>query len=66
MRNNLGLFLAKRAHLSPKLEALIEVERGRRLAEGSRVKAGQTMVNAQNLYDRCLKIISATVELAAE
>jgi O-succinylbenzoate-CoA ligase len=31
MRNNLGLFLQKRAQLSPRLEALVEVERGRRL-----------------------------------
>jgi len=30
MQNNLGLFLAKRARLSPRLEALVEVERGRR------------------------------------
>jgi O-succinylbenzoate-CoA ligase len=30
MRNNLGLFLEKRARLSPDLEALVEVERGRR------------------------------------
>ncbi len=30
MRNNLGGFLAKRAQLSPTLEALVEVERGRR------------------------------------
>jgi O-succinylbenzoate-CoA ligase len=30
MRNNVGLLLAKRAHLSPKLEALVEVETGRR------------------------------------
>ncbi|MGI9431153.1 MAG: acyl-CoA synthetase [Myxococcota bacterium] len=30
MRNNLGAFLAKRAQLSPTLEALVEVERGRR------------------------------------
>ncbi|HVH06841.1 MAG TPA: long-chain fatty acid--CoA ligase [Myxococcota bacterium] len=31
MRDNLGLFLAKRARLSPRLEALFEVERGRRI-----------------------------------
>ncbi len=30
MRENLGLFLAKRAALGPDLEALIEIERGRR------------------------------------
>ncbi len=30
MRNNLGLFLQKRARLSPHLEALVELERGRR------------------------------------
>ena len=30
MRNNVGLLLAKRAALSPRLEALVEVERGRR------------------------------------
>ncbi|RIL06895.1 MAG: 2-succinylbenzoyl-CoA synthetase [Proteobacteria bacterium] len=30
MRTNLGLFLAKRAQLSPSVEALVEVERGRR------------------------------------
>ena len=30
MQTNLGLFLAKRAHLSPKVEAVVEVERGRR------------------------------------
>ena len=30
MRNNLGAFLAKRARLNPALEALVEVERGRR------------------------------------
>jgi O-succinylbenzoate-CoA ligase len=30
MRNNIGLLLAKRAHLSPTLEGLVEVERGRR------------------------------------
>jgi acyl-CoA synthetase (AMP-forming)/AMP-acid ligase II len=30
MRDNLGLFLGKRARLSPRLEALVEVERGRR------------------------------------
>ena len=30
MQTNLGLFLAKRAHLSPNVEAVIEVERGRR------------------------------------
>jgi acyl-CoA synthetase (AMP-forming)/AMP-acid ligase II len=30
MRDNLGLFLEKRARLSPRLEALVEVERGRR------------------------------------
>src|SRR3990172_7553833 len=30
MRNNLGLFLEKRARLNPGLEALVEVERGRR------------------------------------
>ena len=30
MENNLGLFLAKRAQLSPGVEALVEVERGRR------------------------------------
>jgi O-succinylbenzoate-CoA ligase len=30
MRNNLGSFLAKRAQLNPRLEALVEVERGRR------------------------------------
>jgi acyl-CoA synthetase (AMP-forming)/AMP-acid ligase II len=32
MRTNLGSFLAKRAQLSPKLEAVIEVERGRRFS----------------------------------
>ena len=32
MRNNLGLFLEKRARLSPRLEALVEVERGRRFS----------------------------------
>ena len=30
MRTNLGLFLEKRARLSPRLEALVEVERGHR------------------------------------
>jgi len=30
MRNNLGLFLSKRSQLNPGLEALVEVERGRR------------------------------------
>ena len=30
MRNNLGLILAKRAQLSPGVEALVEVERDRR------------------------------------
>ena len=30
MRNNVGLMLAKRAHLSPTLEGVVEVERGRR------------------------------------
>jgi O-succinylbenzoate-CoA ligase len=30
VKNNLGLFLEKRARLSPRLEALVEVERGRR------------------------------------
>jgi len=30
MRNNIGLLLAKRAALSPRLEGLVEVERGRR------------------------------------
>ena len=30
MRNNVGLLLTKRAALSPRLEALVEVERGRR------------------------------------
>jgi acyl-CoA synthetase (AMP-forming)/AMP-acid ligase II len=30
MRTNLGLFLQKRAQLSPRMEALVEVERGRR------------------------------------
>jgi len=30
MRNNLGLFLSKRAELSPSLEAVVEVESGRR------------------------------------
>jgi acyl-CoA synthetase (AMP-forming)/AMP-acid ligase II len=32
MRDNLGLYLAKRARLSPRLEALYEVERGRRFS----------------------------------
>jgi O-succinylbenzoate-CoA ligase len=32
MRTNLGSFLAKRAQLSPKLEAVVEVERGRRFS----------------------------------
>jgi acyl-CoA synthetase (AMP-forming)/AMP-acid ligase II len=32
MRDNLGLFLGKRARLSPRLEALVEVERGRRFS----------------------------------
>jgi acyl-CoA synthetase (AMP-forming)/AMP-acid ligase II len=32
MKNNLGLFLEKRARLSPRLEALVEVERGRRFS----------------------------------
>jgi len=32
MKNNLGLFLQKRARLSPRLEALVEVERGRRFS----------------------------------
>ncbi len=30
MRNNVGLLLSKRAHLSPALEGVVEVERGRR------------------------------------
>ncbi|MBI3769728.1 MAG: o-succinylbenzoate--CoA ligase [Deltaproteobacteria bacterium] len=30
MRNNVGLLLSKRAHLSPTLEGVVEVERGRR------------------------------------
>jgi acyl-CoA synthetase (AMP-forming)/AMP-acid ligase II len=34
MRNNLGLFLEKRARLSPRLEALVEVERARRFSFG--------------------------------
>ncbi len=32
MRNNVGLFLTKRAHLSPALEAWVEVESGRRFS----------------------------------
>ncbi len=32
MQMNLGSFLAKRAHLSPKLEAVVEVERKRRFS----------------------------------
>jgi acyl-CoA synthetase (AMP-forming)/AMP-acid ligase II len=32
MRTNLGLFLQKRAQLSPRMEALVEVERGRRFS----------------------------------
>ena len=32
MQNNIGLFLAKRAHLSPKLEAFIDSESGLRLS----------------------------------
>ena len=32
MRNNIGLFLAKRAHLNPELEALVEAEAGRRFS----------------------------------
>jgi len=32
VRTNLGLFLQKRAQLSPRLEALVEVERGRRFS----------------------------------
>ncbi len=31
MKNNVGLFLAKRAELSPSLEGLVEVESGKRL-----------------------------------
>ena len=32
MRNNIGLFLAKRAHLNPELEALVEAETERRFS----------------------------------
>src|SRR3970040_874118 len=31
MKNNIGLFLAKRAHLNPRLEAFIDTHSGRRL-----------------------------------
>ena len=31
MRNNIGLFLSKRAHLNPTMEALVDVSTGRRL-----------------------------------
>src|SRR5262245_29699521 len=46
MRDNLGLFLAKRARLSPRLEALVEVERGRRFAYADLDRRANRAANA--------------------
>jgi len=46
MKNNLGLFLQKRARLSPRLEALVEVERGRRFSYADLDASANRVANA--------------------
>jgi O-succinylbenzoate-CoA ligase len=46
MRTNLGLFLEKRARLSPGLEALVEVERGLRLGYAELDRRANRVANA--------------------
>src|SRR4029453_5404472 len=46
MKNNLGLFLEKRARLSPRLEALVEVERGRRFSYAELEARANRVANA--------------------
>lgn len=46
MKDNLGLFLEKRARLSPRLEALVEVERGQRTCYAELDARANRMANA--------------------
>ncbi len=46
MRNNIGLFLAKRAHLNPDLEALVEAEAGRRFTYRALNERANRIANA--------------------
>ena len=45
MRNNIGQFLAKRAHLNPDLEALVEAEGGRRFSYGALNERANRLAN---------------------
>ncbi len=46
MRNNIGLFLSKRAHLNPTMEALVDVATGRRLNYRELDRCANKLANA--------------------
>jgi len=69
MQNNIGLFLTKRAHLNPNLEALVEVERRRRFtyaelnARTNRI-AAVLLSEGVRIGDRVALLLRTGVEFA--